>query len=340
MARLFCVETVSRYLRCAVQSRAMAVLCFLAVAAHTTVACAQTFDEEGYYRRGADLREAGHDSEALGVFREILEQRPSGRARAQVALAEQALGQWLAADGHLRAALADREDPWVRRYRSVLEGALAVIGRHVGAIAFSGEPAGARVTVDGAPAGMLPLSEPVRVLAGEVTVEVTAPGRYPLTRRVSVRAGETVREAVMLRVLSTQTVPGGEREREGERVVVREVMVATRAQRVLAWVTAGTAAVFLGTSAVAWVLREDAVQRWNDDTRCLGHGRSREQNCGDDRDAAESATVVAVSAAVGAGVLGVVSAVLFATMHGRAEPARAMVQCSPGVGGASCVVRF
>lgn len=301
---------------------------------------AQPAEDESLYRRGADLREAGRDEEALAVFREVLERRPSGRARAQVALAEQALGRWLDADAHLRAALEDRADPWVRRHRGVLEGALAMIARHVGAIALSGEPAGARVSVDGAPVGMLPMSEPVRALAGEVTLEVSAPGRYPLTRRVTVRPGETVREAVSLRPLPQESE--GQRAAVAERVVLRDVRVPVGAgpQRAIGWVSVGAAAIFAGVSIAAWVVREDAADRWNDDARCVGNGLTREQNCGDYRDTAESARVVAVSAAVGAGVLGVMAAVLLATSPRGRDARPAALRCAPGIGGVGCALRF
>jgi len=48
-------------------------------------------DEETYLERGVDLRKKGDDEAALHEFRRAYEVSKSGRALAQVALAEQAL---------------------------------------------------------------------------------------------------------------------------------------------------------------------------------------------------------------------------------------------------------
>src|SRR3982751_2270792 len=74
---------------------------------------ARADDAEPLIRRGIELRRAGRDAEALEQFRQANQLAPSPRAAAQIGLAEQALGRWLDADGHLRAALAAPSDPWI-----------------------------------------------------------------------------------------------------------------------------------------------------------------------------------------------------------------------------------
>jgi Tfp pilus assembly protein PilF len=63
--------------------------------------------------RGVQLRQAGNDDEALAEFRRADQLMPSPRTKAQIALAEQALGQWVAAERDLRAALSTADDPWI-----------------------------------------------------------------------------------------------------------------------------------------------------------------------------------------------------------------------------------
>src|SRR5258706_9469725 len=82
-------------------------------------------------QRGIALRKEQRDQEALDEFRRAYALSPSPRARAQMALAEQALGHWLDADAGLGAALDAKEDAWIERNRASLEAARVAVGRHV-----------------------------------------------------------------------------------------------------------------------------------------------------------------------------------------------------------------
>jgi hypothetical protein len=162
-------------------------------------------DAETLMRQGIELRRAGKDAEALGVFQRAYALDGAPRALAQVGLAEQALGKWGLADQHLRQALASSADTWVRKNRAVLEDALKVIGHHVGVVEVSGSPAGAEVRIDGELVGRLPLPGPVSVTAGGIAIEVRAPGFLTIARAATVDVGELTRESFNLQSLTPTT---------------------------------------------------------------------------------------------------------------------------------------
>src|SRR5436190_8859003 len=93
----------------------MLVLALIAPA----IAQAQTDDPDALIQQGLDLRREHRDDEALAVFRRSHELRPSARALAQIALAEQATGRWVDAREHLTEALA-MDDPWIAERRGPL----------------------------------------------------------------------------------------------------------------------------------------------------------------------------------------------------------------------------
>jgi hypothetical protein len=154
-------------------------------------------DADALVKQGIDLRRAGKDDEALKAFKRAQSLRPTPRGRAQAGFAEQALGQWVAAEADVAGALAVSDDPWIARNRQTLEDALKVVRRHIGQLVILGSPEGARVTVDDREVGTLPLAEPLHVATGEVLVKVEAPGHESIARKVTVSAG-LARETINL----------------------------------------------------------------------------------------------------------------------------------------------
>ena len=84
-------------------------------------------ESETHIQRGVELRGQGRNGEALVEFQLAYALEPTPRARAQVALALQALGDWLGAEQWLKEALQAHDDAWVARYSTELLGALATI---------------------------------------------------------------------------------------------------------------------------------------------------------------------------------------------------------------------
>ncbi len=158
---------------------------FLAMAAAPSVAGAQEIGIEAEHERGLQLREAGHNEEALGVFQRIYEATREPRALARMALAEGALGRWDRAEEHMQAAIAARRDRWIRHNRSGLRQNLRLFVAHVGTAQLSCNVDGAELYVRGERRGRFPLEHPMRLAEGPNELEVRADGyvtsRQPVT---------------------------------------------------------------------------------------------------------------------------------------------------------------
>lgn len=251
--------------------------------------------------RGLTLRQGGRDAEALAAFTELWERTHSPRVRAQMAMAEHALGRWAEADAHLREALAT-DDPWVERNRATLRAALPEIGRHVGRLEVRGLPAGAAVRVDGAPVGTLPLREPTRASEGVARLEVSAPGYLTAVRAVTIRGDAVAREEV--------TLTPDPNHRVAERV------------RVAGWVGVGVGGALLLGAAAALVLGGAA------------HDRG-------DREGAETlGTVAAAGFGAGVGLAALSTAVLIVARPRSARPSAWACGAGPGDVGVRCGGRF
>lgn len=166
-------------------------------------ALAQEVTPDALIEQGVAARRAGDDEGALALFTRAYEMDHSSRSRAQMALAEQALGMWMLADTHLREALAASGDGWIEAHRDVLESSLADIGTRLGELEVRCAFVGADVRINGESRGTTPLSEPLRVPAGTVTVDVIARGFVPITREVVIEAGGMARETFELHAADT-----------------------------------------------------------------------------------------------------------------------------------------
>jgi hypothetical protein len=78
-------------------------------------------DDEALIKQGLERRKRGDDEGALRLFEEAARLSRTGRAMAQIALAEQALGRWADAEVHMVEALSgwcgwcQRKDRWRRK---------------------------------------------------------------------------------------------------------------------------------------------------------------------------------------------------------------------------------
>jgi hypothetical protein len=151
-------------------------------------------DSETSIQRGVELRREGRNGEALVEFQKAFALEPSPRARAQIALALQSLGDWLGAEQWLTKALQTVDDAWIDRYRTELGSALA-IQAHLGSLVLLVDAKEGEVLVNGA-AQALPSASPIRVLAGSVDVVVRVPGHADAHSFVDLPAGGEVRASV------------------------------------------------------------------------------------------------------------------------------------------------
>jgi len=126
---------------------------------------------------------------------------------AQIGMAEQALGLWVAAEKDLREGLAQENDPWIKRNRAALEDALGFIGGHLANLDVWGPPEGAEIFPGGDLLGTAPLPGPLRVPVGNPELMVKATGFAPVRRPLDVKPGANVREHVTLRALALEAPP-------------------------------------------------------------------------------------------------------------------------------------
>lgn len=179
-------------------ARAACLVGMLSLLSQGGAAAAQSSCDEEAVRIGNALRRAGRDEEALEHFRQAWEACHTLRARAQMALAEAALGRWLDADAHFGETLASGGDPWIERNRVQLERVRAQVLEHIGYLELRGGVAGAEVLLDGRLVGTLPLAEPLRLVAGTVALTVRSPGYLPVTRAALITGGQLRQESIEL----------------------------------------------------------------------------------------------------------------------------------------------
>lgn len=300
-------------------------------------------------RRGVELRRAGQDEAAFTEFEAAYGLRAEPRTAAQLALVCQATGRWVRAEAMLREALAAPDDAWVSRNRAALEGALAVAERHLATLEVvagaSGEGLRARVRVNDEAVGTLPLTGPVRVVAGAVVLQVEAEGFVPWVRRFEIAPGERLRERVDL--VRQRPVSGGDPEQSAPSAPVPPVPVAAppvvppAAVRVpvapwgaLALGSFVGAGLTLAVGVGALVVREQSVSGFNADCE----PGATAGDCGTLRDRAVFSEGVAVTALPVAVALSAAGTYFLVR---RARPPRALgLACGGGVMAVQCAWRF
>jgi hypothetical protein len=170
---------------------------------------ARAAQSDDLMKQGLAERRKSHDREALDLFKRAYELDHSARAMAQIGLAEQALGSWADAETHLDAALAQRDDSWIRKNESVLRRSKEAVAAHLGSLELWGTPEGAQVVVNDSPVGTLPLAGALRVPVGTVAVTVRADGYVEASRVLDITAGTITRERFALARKSAPTVTLG-----------------------------------------------------------------------------------------------------------------------------------
>ncbi len=285
--------------------------------------------------KGIALRKAGEDARALEMFEAAEELDPtSSRVLVHLAANHQALGEWADADRYLSKALADPEDPYIKKHAATLAVARRAIGAHMSTLRVSGQPAGATVRLNGRLLGELPLAEPVRVEAGIYTLEVAHPGHYPMTRSVALAGGALVRETVELSVREpSPPLPVAE-------AVAFEEEESSRSVSWVTWSLMGLGAVSTGAAVFAWTEREREVDIWNDESECLSDALTREQVCGDHRRAGERAERWGLIAGSAAGAFFVSALVNHTLFESSSRAKSAGVACGLGPLQVSCRGHF
>jgi serine/threonine-protein kinase len=142
-------------------------------------------------RRGVQLRREHRNAEALDVFARALALSPTPRVRAQVALAEQAVGRWIEAERDLDAALSSDQDPWIAKNRAVLEEARGVVEQRLSWLTVEVATPSAEAELDGQP---VPCGVETRVLARSSILKVRAAGYVPEERSVTLQPAQHLQQ--------------------------------------------------------------------------------------------------------------------------------------------------
>jgi len=288
--------------------------------------------------QGMELRQSGQEEAALPLFEEAAALDPESiRARVHLAATHQALGHWLEADALLQEVLSESDDPYLERHRATLERAADFVGRHLGSLMLSGQPAGAEVRLDGRKLGALPLPDAVRVPVGSYQLEVLAEGYYPLRRPLVISSGGVLREAVTLAPLPADSGANAEGSGRGA-----EPAGSGGSPVWLSWTLTGLSAGAAITTGVAFAVRNHHASEWNS-ADCLQPGRLRGEVCGDELDAGRTAESVAYASGVATLLFtagAVVSWTLGEPASSEASNGVALTRCSLTLGGGTCAGSF
>jgi hypothetical protein len=285
--------------------------------------------------QGLDLRQAHRDADALALFEKAEVISPTPRGRAQVALAEQALGRWVKAEGDLRAALAIKDDEWIESRRPVLEKALAAIGSHLGDVDLAGVSTG-EVFIDGEPMADPDARGHFRLEAGRRTLEVRAPGMYPISRILDVLPGEVVRVEVTQRPLLPEGTVVVSAQPTPRALPAAAPPPARSAQRTAGWISLGAAGAFLVVGVAGVADHQIAAGDFNGDSSCTGaRATSLPPMCSGWLSDGSTGRALSIVGFVGAGALGALGVTLvLVAPSGKPKVASLVPWCSPGVGGA------
>jgi hypothetical protein len=298
-------------------------------------ALAQTADE-AFIEKGVELRKEHRDAEALEQFRRAEAIHPTARIMAQIALAEQAIGKWVEAERDLTVALAAADDKWIASRATALRGSLDAIRQHLGTLIVKANVDGAELWLNGERLGPLPMNR-VRAPSGTVHLEVRAKSYEPALRNLDLEPGTTLTTEVVLDRVPDPAAP----------VVVQNPSPvdalppapAMNLQRTLAWGALGGSVLLLGGALSAQLVHNQAANTYDDDLLCKAPpGQWRDDRCGDYRDKAEKAQIFANLGYIGAGALGVASAVLFLVDTRNKPKSRASVSLSLAATGSSTAV--
>jgi tetratricopeptide (TPR) repeat protein len=298
-------------------------------------------ESEDCIQRGIALRRLGKNREALSAFEQAYGLEATPRAGAQIALAHQALGDWVDAERGLERALLSSQEPWIARYRDDLEHALAIVRAHLGWLDVEANVAHGEVIVDGAWHHDLPLPEPVRVAAGSLAIEVRAPDFIPVRRAIDVAPGDRVHVVVALEPTPRSPPAPSVAPSLAESLPASSDQVRANARsRLGGYVPLAAAVVFAGASVVSWRVRENEVAIYNDDHLCLTRAMTRQQQCGSRAQAADIALAVEIGAFAAAGASAAFGAWRL-WLSGTSPSTIARSSCAPWAGlGVVCEGRF
>ena len=297
---------------------------------------------EALLREGIELRRNHRDAEALTAFERAYALDRSTRARVQVGFAEQATGQWPAAEANLAGALEAKDDAWVVKNRAAIVDALEEIRGHLSSLDVRSNAPAASLFVNGVDCGQLPRETPVRVPSGEATIVVRAPGYEPFEQQLTLVPRAVMRLTVPLHVLpppepepaplpsvsDTSRVPASPPAEKA--ISPLTVDRTSTSQRAIGWVVLATSGVLGAASVGAEVGATANASVWNDDTQCFYGPLSRAERCGAYQARADAFHTLAIAGAATAGGGVIAGVVLLLTAPKEHRTSATKLTCAPG----------
>jgi tetratricopeptide (TPR) repeat protein len=165
--------------------------------AHPSPAAATTAplhdDAEQLFQRARTLHDQKKWTEAEALYRQAWEQQRTFKIAANLALVELKLEKPRDAAEHLDFALRNlpADDPKIVEARAHLERMLAEASKQVGTATVHVEESGAKLLVDGEPAGTTPLDAPLFLTPGPHALRIEKAGFQSATTNLTVTAGES-----------------------------------------------------------------------------------------------------------------------------------------------------
>jgi hypothetical protein len=309
-------------------------------------------------REGVALRKQGSDGAALQRFQRAYEIDHDARALAQIGLAEQALGRWVAAHEHLMKALASTTDPWIAKNGATLRTSLEMVGGHVGKLEVLGGSPGAEVRIDGIARGLLPLEAPLILTAGSVTIAVGGTGFVSVERVAVIRAREMTREsfeplATLARTPPSRRVAKNETPEPAQDTPatysgpkVPTIVSASsnegrfNARSSAKWISWGAATVAVAVGVVAYTQQTGAGSQFNNDCyydqsgtiRVMDGAQISSDGCKGLSGRVDTWYRTEVGALIGAAALASIGVVFWLT-EPAAPSSSAALSCVPGTAG-------
>ena len=276
--------------------------------------------------RGRSAREAGDHTAALSAFSAAWEHTSAPIARAEMALEELALGDFVLAEAHATDALAFATDPEVAALLPALTHARDDAAAHLGSLDVRCLE-GCVITIDGHPAGTTPLAHLVRVTSGTHVVHADLEDYEPA--QASVDVAVLAIERVTLEPVYID-----------DRPILSRTGGVGDGERIAGGIAIGVGGVSLVIGAVALgvELDRDSLLR-SEACAPIAMGTTREQRCPDAASTRTTYTDVARNMLLLGAGLAVVGLVFILTAP--SDPAQPRAACVPSLGpGFACQVTF
>jgi hypothetical protein len=318
----------------------------------TPVLAQRSSDVENLIRKGSELRRQGKDHLALPYYQRAYDTSPTGRTAAQLGLCEMQLGYFLLASDHMGEALASNGDPWVEKYRSVLDQSLRSVKSHITDVEVAGTPSGAEVLLDEKSVGHVPLSAPLRMVAGPShKIRLHAEGYQDGSETIAGHGGETVKLSLQLArspVLPLQpTGPESIGRAEGLRPAPLEggsSSTAPSGLRIAAWSTAAGAVALLAVGGAELAVASKRLDEFQttpsqvDPARSCGtdQANSGGPTCHQLHDDWSRARTLGIVGLVAGGAFAATSTALWLVSSGGPQSPKVACVPAPGLGGVVC----